>query len=72
MLAVKIFTGVFSQDTGFDGLENEINAFLRDKPNAEIVAATQTEMPVDTDYADITSVTYIVMYRIERKQTFTY
>ncbi|MCK9599810.1 MAG: hypothetical protein M0R06_12275 [Sphaerochaeta sp.] len=63
MLAVKIFTGTFSHGTGFDGLENDINAFLRDKPNAEIVAVTQTEMPVDVDSADITAVTYTVMYR---------
>lgn len=63
MLAVKIFTGTFSHDTGFDGLENEINAFLRDKPNAEIVAATQTELPVEEASSDITAVTYIVMYR---------
>ena len=62
MLAVKIFTGTFSQDTGFDGLENEINAFLQDKPNAEIGEVTQTETPM---VADITAVTYIVMYRYE-------
>lgn len=63
MLAVKIFTGTFSQDTGFDDLEDEINEFLRAKAGAEIVAVTQTEMPVDVDSADITAVTYIVMYR---------
>ncbi len=63
MLAVKIFTGTFSQDTGFDGLEDEINAFLRAKSDPEIVAVTQTEMLVDVDSADITAVTYIVMYR---------
>lgn len=63
MLAVKVFTGMFSPYTGFDSLENEINAFLRAKPDAEIVAVTQTEMPVDTDLVDVTTVTYIVMYR---------
>lgn len=60
MLAVKIFTQPFSQDKGFDDLESEINAFLRAKAGAEIVAVTQTEMPV---VGDITAVTYIVMYQ---------
>jgi hypothetical protein len=65
MLAVKIFIGTFSEDEGYDSLENEINAFLRAKPGAEIVAVTQTEMPVDTDFPNITAVTYTVMYRRE-------
>lgn len=63
MLAVKIFTGIFSQDIGYYSLENEINDFLRAIGDVEIVAVTQTELPVVGGQPDITAVTYIVMYR---------
>jgi hypothetical protein len=63
MLKVKIFVGVLDRYKLYDELEDEINEFLGEIGDAEIVSATQTELWLDADNPNMTSVTYIVIYR---------